>query len=54
MRLDVRYGYGLTGQVIVDPEAGTPAKAEDPLPGVKTPEAGDHVSQWQVAAAFAF
>lgn len=54
LRLDVRYSAGLTGQLIVDPEAGAPVKAQDPLPGVSAPEEGARLSQWQVAVGVAF
>ena len=54
LRLDLRYSAGLTGQLIVDPEAGAPVKAQDPLPGVKSPEEGARLSQWQLTAGVAF
>lgn len=54
VRLDVRYSAGLTGQLIADPTAGAPVKAQDPLPGVNTPREGARLSQWQLAAAVAF
>lgn len=54
LRLDLRYSHGLTDQLIVDPVAGLPVKAVDPLPGVKSPEVGARLSLWQAAVVLAF
>jgi hypothetical protein len=66
VRLDLRYSRGLTRQLIVDPSARAvplaggplaspvPAKAVDPLPGVREPVVGAHLWQVQLAASLAF
>ena len=54
VRLDVRFSYGLTDQLIADPDRAPALKAEDPLPGVDDPVPGARLSLWQVAAVVAF
>jgi hypothetical protein len=54
VRLDVRYSQGLSEQLVADPTAGAPAKAEDPLPGVDEPSEGARLSHWQATAALKF
>lgn len=66
VRLDLRYSRGLTRQLMADPSARAvplagiplaspdPAKAVDPLPGVREPVVGAHLWQLQLAASLAF
>lgn len=66
IRLDLRYSRGLTRQLMIDPSAHAepllvdplvaegPAKAVDPLPGVREPIVGAHLWQLQLAASLAF
>jgi hypothetical protein len=57
LALDLRYGWGLTEQLLID-TSGTAelpgAKAGEPVPGAETPEVGAHVSYLQVGVRFAF
>jgi hypothetical protein len=54
VRLDVRFSQGLTGQLVADPTAGAPVKAEDPLPDVDEPTEGARLSHWQATVVYVF
>lgn len=50
----VRYSFGLTGQLLHDNSRPLGLKADDPLAGVTEPEVGAKISTLHVGAAFGF